>query len=268
MDWAEMAPDWVANETALEAAFAPVLHRMLDLADLRSGEKVLDIGFGMGDSIMAALDRVGPRGEVSGVDIAPAMVERAKARVAGRAELYVLDAEQDAMPVTQANLVISKFGSMFFQDRARAFGNIKTALGDDGRMCLAAWGAKGDNPWFRIPARVAQGRLGKATGMVPNAPGPFGFEDPAPVLDMLQAAGWRDVAVQTETLDLTPQGRAADLARTQMRIGSAVAVMGVLGASDADRDAIERGMADGFAGFETAEGLRVPAQIHFFSARR
>lgn len=267
MDWSDMAPDWVAQETAMEAAFAPVLRHMIDLADLRAGECVLDIGFGMGDSVLAALEQVGPKGEVVGVDIAPAMVERAQARTHGRASLHVLDAERDALPMQGADAVISKFGSMFFEDRSKAFRNIRNAMRPGGRICLAAWGAKAENPWFRVPARVAQARLGKATGMATNAPGPFGFEDPGPVLVMLGQAGWQDAAVQTEVLDLTPRGSAADLARVQMQIGSAVAVMRELGASAEDHAVIATELVQAFAHFEQDDGLRIPAQIHFFTAR-
>ena len=156
---------------------------------------------------------------------------------------------------------------MFFEDTRAAFANIRSGARPGASMTLAAWGSRRANPYFTVAARVAQGRLGKATPVPPDAPGPFRFEDPAPVLATLAATGWTDPAVQTETVLLTPPGGPEGLAAIQMWIGAAQAVIEEKDASAQDRAAIQAALADAFADFDSAEGLRVPAQIHFYTAR-
>src|SRR4051794_26345437 len=66
----------------------------LDLAALRPGERVLEVGCGTGDVALGAARRVGPQGMVAGIDAAPEMiaVAREKARRTGRAVQFELAA--------------------------------------------------------------------------------------------------------------------------------------------------------------------------------
>ncbi len=267
MDWTEMATDWVDLAESMEATLAPVLARMIEVAALEPGSHVLDIGFGTGDSLLAALSALGPEGRITGYDIAPQMVSRASERVDDRVELHIGDAQSLPFEANAFDAVISKFGTMFFDDTEAAFANIRSGVRSGGKMTLAAWGSRYENPYFSTPARVAQTRLGKAPPPPPDAPGPLRFEDADAVIGLLERAGWADAAVLTETVHLSPQGSVEDLAAIQMRIGSANRVMEDLQASLEDRDAIQAGLAEAFSVFEGSEGLRIPAQIHFFTAR-
>lgn len=266
MDWTEMATDWVDLAESMEAALSPVLTRMIEVAGLEPGAHVLDIGFGTGDSLLAAMAVLGPDGRITGYDIAPKMVARARERLGDRVDLKIGDAQSLAFEANAFDAVISKFGTMFFENTQTAFANIRSGVRSGGKMTLAAWGSRRENPYFTTPARIAQSRLGKAPSPPPDAPGPLRFEDAEGVIALLQSAGWSNASVITETLHLSPPGGAKQLAALLMRIGSANSVMNELQASPEDRAAIQVGLEEAFSDYEGPDGLRIPAQIHFFTA--
>ena len=71
----EAAAEWVRGAAARVQAFGPATERMLDLGDIRRGNRVLDIGAGAGDQTLAAARRVGPTGFVLATDISASMLE-------------------------------------------------------------------------------------------------------------------------------------------------------------------------------------------------
>ena len=84
---------------------------------------------------------------------------------------------------------------MFFADPAAAFANLRRALAPGGRARVRLLAAARRNPWMRVPlgaaARTSRCRRRRA----PGAPGPFAFADPERVRGILEAAGFRDVAI-------------------------------------------------------------------------
>src|SRR5687767_7904596 len=83
--------DWdAASYERVSAPLEAMGREVLDRLDLRGDERVLDAGCGTGRVTAALLDRL-PRGEVVAVDGSPAMVEEARARLGGRAEVRVAD---------------------------------------------------------------------------------------------------------------------------------------------------------------------------------
>ena len=114
---------WVNEQARYDAMLEPCGRRLLDAADLQSGERVLDVGCGSGASSLESARRVGPEGLVVGVDLSGPMIETARRRasefgvacsfVQGDAQTMSFDGTFDA--------VISRFGVMFFDDPAAAF---------------------------------------------------------------------------------------------------------------------------------------------------
>ena len=108
--------------------------------------------------------------------------------------------------------------------------------------------------------------LGDAPSPPADAPGPMRFGDPVPVLATLQEAGW-EAEVDTVDLHLTPQGTAADLARSQLRIGPAAVLIAEREADDATKEAIVKDLTATYETMTEEGRVKVPAQIHFFTAR-
>ncbi|MFK7753728.1 MAG: class I SAM-dependent methyltransferase [Sedimentitalea sp.] len=267
MDWNDMATQWVAREVEMEAMLSPVLEAMMARATVAPGQRVLDVGCGMGASLARVLDLIGADGTATGLDISERMLTRAGQRFEGApVELIVADAQTHALPSRHFDAAVSLFGTMFFDDSQAAFANLHSAMKPGAQLTFAAWGTRQDNPYFGMAGKIAMTRLGSVPKPPPDAPGPMRFGVPGPVLEMLGRAGWQGASVDTVALALTPQGTPDTVAANQMEIGAAPSVMAAKGGTPEDAVAIQAELAEALAQFDTEDGMRVPAVIHVFQA--
>ena len=91
------------------------------------------------------------------------------------------------------DLAISRFGTMFFHDPAAAFTNIRRALRPDGRLVMMVWQAHDRNEWD-VAIRQSLGGSGAPATLDPAGPDPFSLADPPAVTELLETAGFADVA--------------------------------------------------------------------------
>jgi SAM-dependent methyltransferase len=268
----EPGHQWIAQETFLDATMAAILDRLLERADIRPTENVLDIGCGTGASTLAAAIKTGPKGHVTGLDIAGQLLNRARKRSddAGLANtsFILADAQTHPFDAESFDAIISRFGLMFFENPVAAFANMARGLKLHGRLVFAAWGPAAGNPWFTIPRDAAVARLGKPAPGDPFAPGPLAFQDIERVTKLMQQAGLKGVRGEMEMVQLTPHVNAAKAAKIAIRIGPAVRIMREFSGTEVDAAAIETAIAEAFSKFETGKGISVPAAINFFSTSR
>jgi SAM-dependent methyltransferase len=187
-----------------EALLAPFGQAMLDAARLQPGERVLDVGCGHGTSTLEAAKRVAPSGRVVGVDISAAMLEPARQRVAAggvdNVELLQADAQVHPFEPASFDVVISRFGIMFFDDPQAAFGNLARALQPGGRLVFVCPQDPLKSEWVRTAFGAAVAALGRAPDLGPaGAPGPFALADGDRLARLLTTAGFRDVALEAVT---------------------------------------------------------------------
>jgi SAM-dependent methyltransferase len=156
---------------------------------IRAGEQVLDVGCGAGQTTREAARAAAP-GHVLGIDVSVPLLERARERSAAEGLANVTyelgDAQVHRFPCARFDLLISRFGTMFFADPVAAFRNIAGALRPGGRVVLLVWQTLERNEWA-----VA---IDAAVGATPSpGPGPFSLGDPAVASGILERAGLRDI---------------------------------------------------------------------------
>lgn len=203
----EAGDKWARLQARLDDLFAPITAAAVAAAAPRHGDRVLDVGCGCGDTVLAMAEAVGSLGSVTGVDISAPMLAVAGRRIAARdlrhAAVLKADAATEPFAPGSADLVFSRFGVMFFDAPSEAFINIRRALVSGGRLVFACWRPFEGNPWFHAPYEAAVPHLPPQEKPDPEAPGPFAFADPERLKRVLGVAGFTDVEVTPFDATLT-----------------------------------------------------------------
>ncbi|MHB8912944.1 MAG: class I SAM-dependent methyltransferase, partial [Lysobacter sp.] len=174
--------------------------RMLDLAGIQTGSRVLDVAAGAGEQTLRAARRVGPSGHVLATDISPAILEYAAAMAheAGLSQVATreLDGEVlDELPAESFDAVISRVGLIYFPDQQKALAGMKHVLKPGGRIGAIVYSTADNNAFFSIPVSIIR-RCAKLPPPLPGQPGPFSLGADGVLAAVLERAGLRDVIVE------------------------------------------------------------------------
>lgn len=230
--WNEQAgPKWVRRQAQLDTQIEPLGLAAMQHADIKPGERVLDIGCGCGQTALELAQRVGPNGSVLGADLSQPMLARAQERQReqklNKLEFIQADAQTHAFAQEYFDLVFSRFGVMFFADPTAAFQNLRTTLQPDGRLCFLCWQPLAQNDWVKVPLGAAAQHVQRPPRPVPGTPGPFSLGDPDRIREVLGASGFRNIGIKPHEADLNLGGaKTVDEAVTfLLDIGPMVAVL-------------------------------------------
>jgi SAM-dependent methyltransferase len=214
--WAdEGARRWLDHADQLEAMLEPVDRLLLPAADLRHGLSVLDVGCGRGTTSRAVALAVGLTGRVTGVDIAPAMIEAATntptADASAPVEWVTADAGTHAF-AGRYDRIVSRFGTLFFDDPVAAYANLRVACRPHGRLAVAVWQPRDASEFQSLAVDVAvqvAAEAGHTLDAPPPDAGPFSFGRPEVMRTTLTDAGWRGIAIVPHRLPLYVGGPGA-----------------------------------------------------------
>lgn len=270
--WNEVSgPRWVALQTVIDRQIAPLGERAFEAARLRPGERVLDVGCGCGTTSLAAAARVGPTGEVLALDLSAPMLARARerAREAGVANLRFEQADAQTATLPRVfDVLLSRFGVMFFESPETAFANLRRALRPGGRLAFVCWQEIGRNPWMLVPLAAVAPLLTLPPPPPPGAPGPFAFADPARVSGILEGAGFVEVDFEPflKTLSVGPPDL-DDAARFLLSMGPAAAALHQAPEGPDRQAQAEQAVRAAIEPYWTPEGVRMPSASWIVTAR-
>lgn len=271
--WNEQAgPKWVDLQEIIDQQIRPLGERAMNAAQVASGERVLDVGCGCGDTTRELARRVGAAGKVTGIDISSVMLERARslAREDGLAQIGFenADAQTYGFEPASYDVVFSRFGVMFFAQPEAAFANLCKALRPGGRLAFVCWQGIQDNPWMLVPMMAALQHIAPPPFGGPDAPGPFAFADTDKVRGILTGAGFTQVGFESiqETLNVGGGRSIDETVDFLMQMGPTARPL-----READpelRATVADAVGQSLQPYVTAQGVRMGSASWIVTARR
>jgi ubiquinone/menaquinone biosynthesis C-methylase UbiE len=211
---------WVEAQVVLDRMFKPLEELLVAAAAARSARRVLDVGCGTGGTTLAIARRLGASSRCTGIDISAPMIAAARARAerdGTPAHFVRANAQTYAFETASFDMIISRFGVMFFDDSVAAFSNLRRAARDDAELRFIAWRSPAENPFMTTAERAAAALLPNIPARQTDAPGQFAFADPHRIRRILEESGWAETEIRS--LDATCVFPEAELIRYLTRLG-------------------------------------------------
>ena len=182
---------WIGRWSRL---FVPLV---LGAADVQPGDQVLDVSTGTGEAAAAIMPVIGASGRLIGADIAPAMLESARARLNEPSFLPVA-ADGQALPFPDATFdaIVCQLGLQFFPNPDLGLKEFRRVLRDGGRAGICVISTPDRAPMWGILADVLGRHLPEQRSIVQLS---FSLADPARLERLLIGAGFQDVRVERQT---------------------------------------------------------------------
>ena len=211
--WTAVVPGWKKHDESLRNNAQGVTARMLDLAQIKVGDTVLDIACGTGEPAIPAAGRVGPSGKVIATDWVADMVAFARSKSDAQGltniEFRVIDGEAIDIAPASVDAVTIRWGLMFMPNPDNCIARVYQALKPGGRIVIANWAGPDKTPW----ASVALGAIKKHVDIPappPGATGLYSFADPARNQALLTHAGFTAVAIEELNVPVIDVDNGAD----------------------------------------------------------
>jgi ubiquinone/menaquinone biosynthesis C-methylase UbiE len=207
--WDNAAAGWQAWWETIERGAQKVSDRLVELAEIKSGDKVLDIATGIGEPAVTAARRVKPNGKVIATDISTQMLQIAMTRASSLGldnmmEFRESDGEKLDLPDSYAakkfDAILSRWGLMFFPNLPAALVRIRDMLIKNGSLSAAVWSAPSKVPLLDLAFATVRKQI-NAPAPPPGAPGPFALANVEALKQTLSQAGFKDI--KTDIFQIT-----------------------------------------------------------------
>jgi SAM-dependent methyltransferase len=279
------------NEQATEAWTGVLFERFVEFRELivagladhgeaamnahppQSGDRVLDIGCGFGDTTQALAALVGPTGEAVGVDVSEPFVQAsvAEAKQAGAENVSFRAGDVQVMELPGPfDYAFSRMGIMFFANPVAALRNVREALAPGGRLIGVVWRRKLDNPWVHRAEGVVDRYLEEPeeSDEPTCGPGPFAMADADTVSEQLTIAGFERISLQRCDLPIKIGNDLDHAVEFNMALGPAAEVIRLVGdEAERIRPTLEAEIREVLAEFDQGpNGVIAPASTWIVTA--
>jgi enediyne biosynthesis protein CalE5 len=197
--WDSAATGWRKWSELIDASASGISDRLVELAGVEPGSRVLDVAAGYGEPSLTAARRAGAEGRVVATDISAEMLafgrERASAAGIENIEFVESDASSLDFPEGSFDAALSRWGIIFEPGGEAAAARVRGFLEPGARMAISSWGPPERVPFLAIPMRTAMQRL-QVPPPPPGTPGPLSRPTPDALGGLLEGGGFSDVDVE------------------------------------------------------------------------
>ena len=200
--WQATAEAWYRWSPTLNQWLGKATDKMLEIANISSGQHVLDIAAGAGEQSITTARKVGSSGYVLATDISANILAYAKqmAQQAGvtNIETKVMDGENLTLEDETFDAVISRVGLIYFPDQQKALKEMLRVLKPGGKVAAIVYSTPEKNKFFSVPVSIIRSRA-KLPPPLPGQPGPFSLGAAGIIEKAFSQAGFKNV--QSELVD-------------------------------------------------------------------
>ena len=279
--WDSVAPGWKEWWQTVEVAAQKVSDRLVELAEVKPGQKVLDIATGIGEPAITAARKLASSGNnvdgtgyVLATDVSTQMLTIAKQRAAtlGLQDIIQFkeaDAEMLELSESSFDAVLSRWGLMFMPNLNNTLSRILRALVPGGRLACAVWAEASKVPFISFPLNIIMHELNVPPPPI-GAPGPFALADISILQNALSNTGFTDI--KYERLNVTFEfPRVEDYINYTKDIGSTIKIM--LSKESIERqeevwDIVTEQVRNNYAAVNNQQPVRIDNQCICVTAKR
>ena len=263
---------WVERQNAMDTMLSPLGEAALNKLNFNEEENVLDIGCGCGHTTLNIAKRIGPSGNVTGLDISEPMLKRAKESAV---EMSITNTSFKCVDVQTEDLgdqiysaAFSRFGVMFFEDSIAAFKNINKSLISGGYLSFVCWQSPAVNPWQSLFIQEVKKFL-DLPSPPPRSPGPFAFMESEYVSSILEESKFQDITIEGHEAEVNMfSGRSlSDSVKDYISINPVVTQMLKESSENQVAEIVNSGI-EAFSPYYSEKGLIFPSATWLVTARK
>jgi ubiquinone/menaquinone biosynthesis C-methylase UbiE len=202
--WDGVAAAWDEYSELIDRHAGVVSQRLVEMAGIKEGDRVLDVACGYGEPSLTAARKVGPDGTVVATDISDEMLgfarRRAEAAGVGNIEFEHSDAFSLDFPPESFDAAVSRWGIIFEPDGEGTAAHIRGFLKPGGRFAISSWGPPERVPFLGIAMKTVMQRL-DVPPPPPGTPGPLSRPTEQAIGGLLEGGGF--TGIEVEDLEVT-----------------------------------------------------------------
>jgi ubiquinone/menaquinone biosynthesis C-methylase UbiE len=202
--WNGVAAVWDEYSAFIDSSAYVVSERMVEMAGIKEGDRVLDVACGYGEPSLTVARKVGADGTVVATDISAEMLEYGRQRAAAKdvenIEFMQSDANSLDFPAESFDAAVSRWGIIFEPDGEGTAAKVRGFLKPGSRFAISSWGPPERVPLLAVAMKTAMAKL-DIPPPPPGTPGPLSRPTPEAIGGLLEGGGFSGVEV--EELDIT-----------------------------------------------------------------
>jgi len=245
---------WITYDAAMNERLQPITDILFQNMVTHGVEQALDIGCGAGATTRRMASLLPGNAQVVGLDISDSLLAAARAQSmaddddTAAIDYIQADAQSHGFEPQRFDLMLSRFGVMFFGEPVRAFANIRSAMRPGALIRFVCWAPLEVNEFFLVPLQIALDITKFEFQWPGRDPGPLAFSEQDYVRSILQDAGFSAITIDRVETEVTTNEHPETNATFLMNMGMGFRAIELSKPDDQMREDIRQALiADGRA---------------------